>query len=340
MDRGLQNAVIAAVAGAGAIAAGRYMMRAARARPMCGRSVLITGGSRGLGLVLARQAAERGARVAVCARDESELWACRAEFAYMGRDFFAVPCDLTQPEQITEMVDRVAEEFGGIDFLINNAGVIQVGPLSAMTLNDFRAAMEIHFWAPLHTILATLPHMRNAGRGRIVNITSIGGKIAVPHLLPYCASKFALVGLSEGLRTELRRENILVTTVVPGLMRTGSPRHAWFKGDAEREYAWFITADSLPPLAMSASRAAGKILDAAVHGDAEVTLTLAAKLAVKVQALFPEAVAEINALAERLLPRGGGGGMVEGKDAESAYTRSAVTVLTRRAAEANHENVQ
>src|SRR5262249_29078614 len=143
---------------------------------------------------------------------------------------------------------------------VNNAGIIQVGPMETMTLADYQEAMRVHYWGPLYTALAVLPQMKQRRAGRIVNITSIGGKVAVPHLLPYVGSKFALVGLSEGLRAELMKDGILVTTVVPGLMRTGSPRNAFFKGQNEAEYAWFKIGDSIPVLTTSAERAARRIV--------------------------------------------------------------------------------
>src|SRR5205085_11782954 len=133
--------------------------------------------------------------------------------------------------------------------------------------------MKVHFWAPLHTTLAALPEMRQRRDGRIVNISSIGGKVSVPHLLPYSASKFALTGWSEGLRSELLKDGIYVTTVCPGLMRTGSPRNALFKGKNEAEYAWFSISDALPIVSMSAKRAAQQIVDAAARGAAEVVLS-------------------------------------------------------------------
>src|SRR5204863_5194639 len=123
---------------------------------------------------------------------------------------------------------------------------------------------------PLFTTLSVLPAMRRQGEGRIVNISSIGGKIAVPHLLPYDASKFALTGFSEGLRAELLKDGIYVTTVCPGLMRTGSPRNADFKGQHEAEYAWFSIGDSLPGMSMSAEAAAERIVTAFRQGEAEV----------------------------------------------------------------------
>src|SRR5207302_995684 len=149
------------------------------------------------------------------------------------------------------MVDEVLDRFGRLHVLINNAGVIQVGPMEEMTLADYEDTMQTHFWAPLFTTLSVLPALRRQGEGRIVNISSIGGKIAVPHLLPYSASKFALTGFSEGLRAELLKDGIYVTTVCPGLMRTGSPRNADFKGQHRAEYAWFSISDSLPFFSMA-----------------------------------------------------------------------------------------
>src|SRR5205085_5737710 len=137
-----------------------------------------------------------------------------------------------------------------------NAGIIGVGPIQTMTLADFEEAMKINFWSAVYTIEAVLRDMIRRGSGRIVNITSIGGKISVPHLLPYCASKFALVGLSEGLHAELTQQGIVVTTVCPGMMRTGSPRNAEFKGRHRAEYAWFSIGGSLPLISIDSHVAA------------------------------------------------------------------------------------
>src|SRR5437763_6066124 len=108
------------------------------------------------------------------------------------------------------MVDEVAKRFGRIDVLVNNAGIIQVGPVENMTITDFENAMAVMFWGPVYATLATLPYMRQHGDGRIVNITSIGGKVSVPHLVPYSCAKFAAVALSEGLRAELASTGIRV----------------------------------------------------------------------------------------------------------------------------------
>jgi short-subunit dehydrogenase len=251
----------------------------------------------------------------------------------------AVPCDVTRPVQVEAMVDEVVRRWGRIDVLVNNAGTISVGPIETMSLDDYRQAMDVHFWAAVYTIRAVLPYMRRQRDGRIVNIASIGGKLSLPHLVPYSASKFALVGLSEGLRSELAEDGILVTTVCPGLMRTGSPRHAFFKGRHRAEYAWFKISDSLPLFSMSAERAARQIIAACEAGEAEVVLSWPAKLAVMFHDLFPAWTADILAALNHVLPGPGGRATsaVEGKESESFWTDSWLTGLSNRAARANNE---
>jgi short-subunit dehydrogenase len=334
-----QEALVWAAAGAGALLAARALFRRLKEYDLRGRKVLITGGSRGLGLVMAREFAAQGASVALCARDRKELERARADLAARGADVYVFPCDVTDRAQVKEMIDVVTRHFGRIDVLVNNAGTIQVGPLEVMTLEDFEQAMEIHFWAPLYTTLAVLPQMRARGEGRIVNISSIGGKISVPHLVPYSASKFALAGLSEGLRAELEKDGVVVTTVYPGLMRTGSPRNANFKGQHRAEYAWFSISDALPVTSIQAERAARQIVTATKRGQAELIITTQAVLAVKFRHLFPEATADMLALAARLMPAPGGIGRkrAKGKDSESPLAPSVLTVLSDRAAARNNE---
>jgi NAD(P)-dependent dehydrogenase (short-subunit alcohol dehydrogenase family) len=337
-EKGREALMLAAV-GAGALLAGRALARRRRAFDMRGKVVLITGGSRGLGLVLARELAHEGARLAICARDPVELERARADIAHQGGDAIAVPCDVTDKSQVKELVEIVQGHFGRIDVLINNAGVIQVGPVEVMTLEDYEEAMRVHFWAPLYTTLAVLPDMRRRGEGRIVNVSSIGGKIGVPHLVPYSASKFALVGLSEGLRAELAKDGIVVTTVCPGLMRTGSPRNATFKGKHRAEYAWFAISDALPVTSMQAERAARQIIAACKRGDAEVILSIQAVIAIKFHQLFPELSADLRELTNRFLPAPGGIGRkrAKGKDSQSELAPSLLTTLSDKAAVRNNE---
>ena len=319
--------------------AGRELLRRTRTVSFRGASVLITGGSRGLGLLLAREFGTHGARVAVCARDAAELDRAVADLERRGITALALPGDVADAGQTEGVVRTVLERWGAIDVLVNNAGVITVGPVETMTLADYEHAMAVNFWGGLHGILAVLPSMRARRAGRIVNIASIGGKISVPHLSPYCASKFALTGLSEGLRAELRRDGILVTTVCPGLMRTGSPRNADFKGQHQAEYAWFSISDAMPIVSMDAERAAQQIVRACARGDAEVTLSAPAKIAARVQGLLPGLVAEALSVVNRLLPAPGGIGRaaVKGHESESALSPSWLTRLGDAAAARHNE---
>ena len=329
----------------GAVSAGAFMAaRAWRREPygFNGKSVLITGGSRGLGLVMARALAREGARLTIVARDESELR--RASDDIRTREPFAevlaTAADVRKRHDAERAVAQTVERYGGIDVLINNAGIIQVGPVDHMKPADYDDAMNTHFWGPLYAILAAIPYMRRHGGGRIVNISSIGGRIAVPHLVPYCASKFALTGLSDGLRTELLREGIIVTTVCPGLMRTGSPVNAMFKGKRAQEYAWFAISDSLPISSIKAERAARRIIEACRRGDAELVITAQAKLAILARTLAPELFQEALAFVDRLLPSptdADGDVAQPGRENESTWAPSALTAPTYAAARKNNE---
>ena len=341
MNKRTNGMFLAAAAGAGALFAARALLRRASQYDLRGRVALITGGSRGLGLVLARELAREGARLAICARDAEDLERARDELEARGASVLALPCDVTDRALVEEVVRAVYDHFGQLDLLINNAGVIEVGPMEVMTVEDYEEAMKTHFWAPLYAVLAVLPEMRQRGEGRIVNISSIGGKISVPHLLPYSASKFALVGFSEGLRAELAKDGIVVTTVCPGLMRTGSPRNATFKGRHRAEYAWFSISDALPITSIAATRAARQIIAATKRGDAEVVLTIQAKLAALFHGVFPGLTADILGAINSLLPEPGGIGTsrAKGKESQSTLSPSWLTVLSDKAAAENNQIV-
>ena len=288
--------------GAAAYAAAR-LWRAQHAISFRDKSVAIFGGSRGLGLAIAQDLAAEGARIGLFARDEAELSIALDDVRGRGGEAFAHRCDVRDQAQVATAIARQVEACGGLDVLINDAGVIQVGPLEHMRADDFKDAMDTHFWGPLSAIDASLPYLRASRCARIVNIASVGGRIAVPHLLPYSASKFALVGLSEGLRAELIKDGIKVTTVCPGLMRTGSTYNAWFKGRHREEFAWFHVADSLPGLSVSARTAASRVVDACRHGDADVVIGLPARAAIVLHALCPATWAQLSEMVNAWLPQ-------------------------------------
>ncbi len=329
---------------AGGLLAAREAVRRSRARDYTFRdkTVLITGGSRGLELVLARQLADEGARLAIAARDADTLERARAELAGRGAEVLAVPCDIADRAACEALVGAAVERFGRVDVLVNNAGIIQVGPLEAVTLDDFAETMGVHFWGPLYLTLAVLPGMRERRAGRIVNVSSFGGKVSQPHFVPYSASKFALTGLSEGLRAELAKDGIAVTTICPGILRTGSHRQAIFKGQHHLEYTLFSIGAALPLTAMSAESAARRILTTCRQGDAEVVFPRSVALLSQLHGLSPGLTADALAALNRLLPRPGGIGIgrAKGSESETPLSRSPLTALAERAAARNNEGTR
>ncbi len=316
------------------------VLRRGRGYSFTDKTVVITGGSRGLGLLLARQLASEGARLVLLARDPEELQRASSELSSAGADVLPIPCDIAQREQVESAIRLAGTRFNGIDVLINNAGIIQVGPIEHMRVEDFEEAMRVHLWGPLYATMAVIPYMQRRGEGRIVNISSIGGKVAFPHMAPYATSKFALTGLSDSLRAELRRQNIYVTTVCPGLMRTGSPPNIRTKGRHEDEYAWFVVSDSLPLLSVNAERAARQIIEACRRGAPRLVIGTQAKAAVVLSELAPGLTARMMAIVNRFLPDAAPGGSPEarsGRESESKWARSRLTSLTYQAAERNNE---
>lgn len=332
-----------AALGAGAVFLGRRVVRGRRRIGFADSVVVITGGSRGLGLAIARELAPEGARLVLLARDAEEL--ARAQAALAGQSGGAVhtiACDVSQAEQVERAMAEVVERFGRVDVLINCAGIMQFGPLEHMSQEDFEAAMDVHLWGPFHTMMAALPSMHRQGGGRIVNVSSIGGVLALPHAAPYSTSKFALVGLSDALRAELARRNILVTTVCPGLMRTGSHVNAMFKGRHQAEFAWFAIGNALPLLSVSDQRAARRVVEACRHGDAHLSIGMPARVAAVANALFPELTADAMAVLARLLPGPNpqgeqGDELRSGWDSRSRWAPSLLTYRSDVAVARNNE---
>jgi NAD(P)-dependent dehydrogenase (short-subunit alcohol dehydrogenase family) len=301
---------------------------------------VVTGASRGLGFLLARQLARQGHDLVICARSEDGLDAARIDLERTGAQVVTVCADVSVRSDAERVVAAAVERFDRLDVLVNNAGVIQVGPAVTMAAEQFEDALGAMLWGPVHTCLAAIPVMRARGGGRIAVISSIGGKLPAPHLLPYTTAKFAATGFSEGLRVELAKYGISVTTVVPGLMRTGSPGNALFTGSRSAEYRWFTLGDSLPLLSMDAERAAREIVSGVLRGRAEMVLTVVAKLGVLVHGVAPGLFMKVAALADRLLPMGEDGGPPTPGHREAARQPAwfrLATRLTSAAARRFHE---
>ncbi|HEY6879988.1 MAG TPA: SDR family oxidoreductase, partial [Polyangiales bacterium] len=258
---------------------------------LTGQTAVIVGGSRGLGLVLARELARQGCKLAVCARDPQELERARRELVGAGAAVFAQPVDAARKDQVEDFVAATLRRFGSLDMLITCAASIDVGPVETMTAQDVQEAFEQVFWTAYHPTMAVLPHMRARKAGRIVHVSSFGGRIGVPHLMPYCTAKSALSGFSSSLRSEVAKDGVSVTTVTPGLMRTGSHVHANLRGQRDKEYFWFAAGANLPLTSLATQLAARRILRAAAARKAETTLTAGIRLLVIANAVAPNLMA-------------------------------------------------
>ncbi|WEV77835.1 SDR family oxidoreductase [Janibacter cremeus] len=295
------------------------------------RTALVAGASRGLGLLVARELAHRGLDVAICARDAAELEQAVTQLAGEGAAVRSYVCDVTDRAAVTDLVARLEREHGPLDVAIHVAGIIQVGPLAAMTADRFDEAIDIMLRGPINLALAVLPGMRDRGFGRIGTVTSIGGVVSVPHLLPYSAAKFGAVGFSQGLSAELAGTGVTSTTIVPGLMRTGSHLHAQFTGDAGAEFAWFGPGASLPLVAMDADKAARRMVQGVLAGDPMVTLTPMAHIGRRVAGLAPATTTRLMGLVNRALPSGADVDIHEGMHARTGLRtvpRRVVDTLT------------
>ena len=319
------------------LAAGAAIAAAARVRSrrepddITGEVAIVTGASRGLGFLLARELARHSGRLVITARDAAELEQAAGELRAAGAQVIAVPADLSDEASPQRLIDAAVDRYGRLDILINNAGLIQVGPVDSSAVSDYESALSVMALAPVRLTLAALPVMRARDHGRIVTITSIGGKVSVPHLLPYSVAKFAAVGFSEGLRAELGRGPVSVTTVVPGLMRTGSHLQARFSGRRDEEFTWFSLGASLPLVSMDAERAAAQIVAAMRTRRSEIILTPFGQLAARGAPVLPELTSEFLHLVHRLLPAPGrrAGDGTPGHQLRPAISQEAFDWLTR-----------
>ncbi len=332
-------ATVGTLAGVGAAVGARALWRRFRMADLRGNVVLITGASRGFGFAMAQEFARLGCKLAICARTNEDLQWAADELRREGAEVLAIVCDVAGYDDAHAMVRQATQHFGRIDILVNNAGVITVGPLESQTIEDFRVAMDVMYWGVVNITLAVLPQMKARRSGRIANITSIGGRIAVPHLLPYSSAKFAAVGFSEGICAELAKDNIKVTTVVPGLMRTGSHVNATFKGDNHAEYAWFSLGASAPGASIGARRAARAVVNAVRRGSTETILSIPAQIAARVHGLAPGTTTAVLGVVNRMMPGTGATDPTRhsGTDSESTLSRSFLTKFGRDAGHELHQ---
>jgi short-subunit dehydrogenase len=189
-------------------------------RNLHGQRILITGSSGGIGQSLAEGAVGRGARVALAARSADKLHDLATRLVAAGGDVLAVPTDVTSPEERQHLMETVTQHFGGLDILINNAGIASFGHFVTSSEAVLRQIMEVNFFAPAELIRLAIPYLRQGQQPAIVNVSSMCGRRGLPAWPEYSASKFALCGLTEALRGEMVRFDIDILLILPGLTRS------------------------------------------------------------------------------------------------------------------------
>jgi short-subunit dehydrogenase len=202
-----------------------------------GRRALITGASSGIGKAMAEQLAQAGAKVALAARSEDKLRALEKSLAALGGEAIAIPADVTVEADRVRLLTDVQRRFGGLDVLINNAGIASWAHFADSTEEILRQIMEVNFFAPTELIRLAIPMLTQGNQPAIVNVSSMCGRRAMPGWSEYSASKFALCGMTESLRGELARFDIDILLMIPGLTRSDFSDHLLLKqGRAKIEF--------------------------------------------------------------------------------------------------------
>ena len=261
-----------------------------------GKVVLVTGASMGIGEAIARVFAADGARLALAARSLDKLEALARS---LPTEAIAIQSDVSQAEEIRAMVARTVDHFGRLDILVNNAAVGMYASVAEMKPDQFEHLLATNWLAPVRAIQAAVPHMRKQGGGTIINISSVAGKVALPWMGAYCASKFALNALSNSLRMELKPENIHVISVCPGRVKTPF---------IENAYKDFAT-QPLYPGGISAERVARAVLRAVHRRKREIVVPANNRLFGWLHGLFPALVDRAIVWVLRPQMRKGGSGL-------------------------------
>jgi NAD(P)-dependent dehydrogenase (short-subunit alcohol dehydrogenase family) len=261
------------------------------------RTVLITGASSGIGRDIALTFAKMGARVALLARRADVLETLAAEITEAGGEALVLAADVTRRAEVRDAIDRALAHFGRIDVLINSAGIAIPDRVETMPPEDLERMMSVNLMGTLHTMQAVLPAMRAAGAGSIVNIASLAGRRGMPPLGAYCATKFAVVGLTEALRVELFGTGIRLSLVMPGVIDTPMVHGASSSQTPSAEPLKLLP-DSIP--AMPPQWVTWAVIAAVVLGLTEVDVPPGAVVMEKIAALFPSFTDAVLALGSRL----------------------------------------
>jgi short-subunit dehydrogenase len=255
-------------------------------------TVLITGASQGIGKATAQLFAQRGYNLVLAARQADRLQAVAQQLKELNVSVLALPTDVQDFSQVEALIDTALKQYGSVDVLVNNAGIYSSGPVEQFSLADWQRVINTNLWGYIHTVQALLPHLLAQGRGTIVNVGSIGGKVPIPYLTPYTTSKFAVSGFTQALHAELAAKGIQVCGIYPNLIRSSFLERAIFEGQTPEDAAarrQQVEQIVQIPLVETPEDVAKAIWNAVEHQKAEV-LVGSANLAAAAHSLFPSAM--------------------------------------------------
>ncbi len=215
--------------------------------------VVITGASSGIGEAAAEQFAKKGANIVLVARRKDKLEEVERKLSKYSTKILVQVCDVSDKEQVKLMSEKVIETFSKIDVLVNNAGFVIYGKVEELSIEDIESQMKTNYFGTINCTKYFLPHFLKQNSGHMVNVASVGGSFGVPGIASYCATKYAMLGFSEGLHHELHGTNVGVTVVSPIMVRTNLFDHPSFKNFTKYATGISLSADTVAKAIIKAS---------------------------------------------------------------------------------------
>jgi len=290
-DKKLQGIATLALVGYGAYKLLKTATRSSKKEKLKGSVVIITGASAGIGKAYAYAFAEQGCDLVLAARSKEKIDILADEIRQKYNvKVLSVPTDVSIEEQAKNLINISLEQFDHIDILINNAGIGSYGYIHETSVNDMKKIMDVNFWGMVHCTHAILPSMIRRRKGRIVNVSSVVGKMAMPVMGPYSATKFAMEGFSDSLRIEMKKYGIGVTVICPTSTKTEFVTNA-IDGNNLR----------IDSIGMTSERVAKETINAILDNKREHILGLGENIGITINNTFPNIIDNVLTLAPKFM---------------------------------------
>jgi len=294
------------MAGIGGLAGYFAFKRKKRQFTYQGKVVLVTGGARGLGYIMARQLVEEGAKVIICARDADQLDKAYVLLRNHGEVTYPYVCDITEKENIVQLAYFIKKRFGRLDVLINNTGTITINPIEQLPLNNYKKFIESHLWGPMQLVRVLIPLLSKSREAKIVNIFSVGGKISLAKSQPYDVNEIVHAVFYDNISRVITGKNIKLTAIYPEFKDQDLPVNLKLKGHSEQELAWSKFNESRPLISLYAENVGKQILKTAQIGKKTLTLPFPRELARIVNNINTELNLTLCQLVDHLVPHDSG----------------------------------